>query len=330
MAGPQVLGVDDFALRRGHSYGTILIDMSTSTVVDVLADRTADTLAAWRRAHPGVEIVCRDRTCAYAEGIAWGTPHGPKSRTGGTSGGTSARLSNAPSSGTATTSKLWPTSRVPVPTRLHLRRRPPCPARPRSVRTASPRGPATGMPPFTPCSSKVKGCGRSPTCCPWAQHRAALRPRGPSDDLLVHAGTGRRPKNLEAYDSYLRERWAERCANAEVLYRELQALGYRGSGTTLRQYVRPWRAATSPAPTSPRPPTVRQATGWFLRNPAKLDADDHHGLQALTTACPHLGVLRLRVRQFAEMMMHRHGQNLETWMNTEPFSGSLAGALVTA
>ncbi|MGW0483996.1 hypothetical protein [Nonomuraea sp. NPDC003214] len=59
------------------------------------------------------------------------------------------------------------------------------------------------------------------------------------EDLLVHKGTGRRPKNLEAYDSYLRKRWAEGCTNAALLHQELQALGYYGSGTTVRQYVRP-------------------------------------------------------------------------------------------
>jgi transposase len=80
------------------------------------------------------------------------------------------------------------------------------------------------------------------------------------ESLLVHDGTGRRPKNLQAYDSYLRKRWAEGCTNAELLYQELQALGYHGSGTTVRQYVRPWRAGMPPALASARPPTVRQAT----------------------------------------------------------------------
>jgi hypothetical protein len=105
-------------------------------------------------------------------------------------------------------------------------------------------------------------------------------------DLLVHNGTGRRLKNLQAYDSYLRSRWARGMHQRELLYQELQALGYPGSGTTVRRYVRPWRAGMPPAPTSARPPTVRQATGWFLRNPATLDPDEHRQLQALTSACP--------------------------------------------
>jgi transposase len=71
---PAVLGVDDWAYRKGRRYGTLLVDLERHRPVDLLPDRTAESLATWLAAHPGVRLVTRDRSGSYAEGIAAGAP----------------------------------------------------------------------------------------------------------------------------------------------------------------------------------------------------------------------------------------------------------------
>ena len=69
-----MLGVDDFAFRKGQSYGTILVDQERHRIVDLLPDREAATLANWLGGHSGIEIVTRDRASYYADGIKKGAP----------------------------------------------------------------------------------------------------------------------------------------------------------------------------------------------------------------------------------------------------------------
>ena len=75
---PRVLGIDDWAWRKRHTYGTILVDLENRRVVDLLPDREPNTLAQWLLAHPGIEIISRDRGKDYIDGIEKALPNIPQ------------------------------------------------------------------------------------------------------------------------------------------------------------------------------------------------------------------------------------------------------------
>ncbi|WP_283139766.1 hypothetical protein [Rhizohabitans arisaemae] len=123
--------------------------------------------------------------------------------------------------------------------------------------------------------------------------------------------TGKRPAMVGEFACYLRQRWEQGCTDAERLYQEIKAMGYGGKGTSVREYPRPWRSRTDIVLPSAPPPTVRKATGWFLRGPDTLQADEQQHLRALIAACLALAALRDHVRAFAQMMLRLGGDGLE-------------------
>ncbi|MFE7839172.1 ISL3 family transposase [Streptomyces sp. NPDC057474] len=312
---PRILGVDDFALRKGHVYGTVLIDIETRRPVDLLPDREAATLTRWLAEHPGVEIICRDRATAYAEGARAGAPNAVQ---------------------VADRWHVWhnlaeAVDRCVTRHAAHLRE----PADP-----PTPQASAAAVAELEKIAKAGRPAGTAHRCADRTRerHRAvhALLDQGRAQrEIARELGLARntvrrfarattwqelvagkwqgRPSILDDYKPYLHQRWNEGCTSAAALFEEIRTVGYRGGLTVLRDYLRPLRSGATPRE-KVRPPSVRDVTGWITRHPDSLTPDETLKLKAILARCPDLDATAGHVHTFAEMMNARTGHQLPGWI----------------
>ncbi|WP_308380170.1 ISL3 family transposase [Streptomyces sp. ISL-43] len=304
---PKVLGVDDFATRRGQHYGTVIIDCATGQPLDLLPGRDAKTLANWLRKHPGVEIICRDRGGSYADGARTGAPQAVQVadrfhiwQNLGTAVETSVRRHNAclkPSTGpdsTANISTADPASTAKAMSPIEARIR----ERHTIVHALLDQG------------HGIREIARELHIGGNTVRRTA---RAETPEQLLTGRHQARPSQLDPYKAHLDKRWAEGCTNAIDLHAELQGLGYRGHYQTISDYLRPRRRQRIRV-VGPAPPGVRQITGWMMRHPDRLRDEDRQQLAEVLARSPELDATSRLVRGFAEILTTRTGQHLKDWV----------------
>ncbi|MEV6655204.1 ISL3 family transposase [Streptomyces sp. NPDC051219] len=250
---PRVVGVDEYATRKGRHYGTVLVDVETRRPVDLLPDRESSSLAAWLAQRPGIEVVCRDRAPFFAEGATAGAPQAVQvSRIGGTSGTTSATPPSGASPSTADACASW------YPRHLKQPRRSPTPQRSR---------PASPWPTGHRFADRTRTTHATVHALVEAGHsrRAIQRQLGMTSRTVKRYADAAKPEDLftgqwqtrtsvlDEYKAYLDDRWNEGCTNAWKLWEEIVPLGYQGSYQRVRAYLRQKR--TSPQPVTARLPS---------------------------------------------------------------------------
>nr|WSX54179.1 ISL3 family transposase [Streptomyces sp. NBC_00974] len=303
---PRVLGVDDFAIRRGQTYSTVLTSVEDHRVVDVLPTREAGPLAAWLIRHPGVEIICRDRAGAYAEGARRGAPNALQ---------------------VADRFHLWQGLGRAVETCVAAHRdclRNPSPSG--MLPEAIPGRPHDDSEPVGRRAERKKAAHAlvHELLAQGHSRRAIARHLGWGlNTVLRYANAARwqdtyrenrpRPSRLDPYKPYLERRFAEGCTSVTRLHSELVADNAPITYQMVRSHIATLRR--TPADAAPRPPTVRQVTGWLTRHPTTLTEEDRAGLKQVLTRCPELDTAAAHVRDFGEILTDRLGSTLPTWID---------------
>ncbi|WP_371666115.1 ISL3 family transposase [Streptomyces sp. NBC_01241] len=319
---PRVLGIDEFATRKGHRYGTILVDCESHQPLDLLPDRDADSVAAWLREPPGIEIICRDRAQVFADGARTGAPNAQHCADKWHV------WHNLAEAVERLVSRHRALLRDLVETSPEPERPEPEPAQVETVKAAEepsepyPQGKFLDRLRDTHAAVRAQveqGLSLREIARRLGLGRNTVRKyaRAASPEAMLHGQWQNRTSKLDAFKPYLDQRIAEGCTNVSRLHRELQERGARCSYSTLRDYVRPLcsdrRAAGSPPPIA-RPPSPREATGWIMRHPDHLRQDDQQQLKNLLARSLELTAAAGHVRTFATIMTNREEDRLRHWI----------------
>jgi transposase len=272
---PRVLGIDDFALRRGLVYATILIDAETGRRVDVLEGRTADVVEDWLRGHPGVEAVTRDGSGAYGEAVRSALPDavqcGDRWHLWHLLGEAAAKEVAAHSACWAEGAPLQEGKRAE--TTLE-----------RWQQIHDLRSQGVGL---LDCSRRLG----------LALNTVKRYDKADKPGLLRRAAQYR-PTLVDPYRDYLRQRRAEEPGvPVQQLLREIRERGYPGSSNLLVRYLNQGRADAGRPHIAPR-----KATQILLTRPDTLTDGQRETAARLSSACPEMTVLASLISSFAAML----------------------------
>ena len=275
LAVPRVLGIDDFALRRGMVYATILIDAGTGRRVDVLEGRTADVVEDWLRAHPGVEVVTRDGPGAYGEAVRSALPDAVQC---GDRWHLWHLLAEAAAKEVAAHSACWADG-VPL---QEGRRAETTLERWQQIRDLREKG--AGL---LDCSRRLG----------LALNTVKRYDRIDAPERLRRAAQYR-PTLVDPYRDCLRQRRTEEPGvPVQQLLREIRELGYPGSSNLLVRYITQGRADVSRPHIAPR-----KATQILLTTPDNPAGEQRETAERLSGACPEMKALASLISSFAAML----------------------------
>lgn len=312
---PRVLGVDDLALRRGQVYATILIDLETHRPVNLLKGRTAETLATWLRAHPGVEIIVRDRAEAYAEGARQGAP---------TAIQVADRFHLLQNASQALDQVLRTRHRRMALTVAEPAADPGRPLSPRQQEAQDRRAARIARWEEVRCryaaGESLRSIARTMGINRHTVGRLVTEELPPQNQIVHPCPGGLSSPSFQPYMSYLQDRWQAGCHTITQLYREITHQGYQGSYSLLQQALAAWRPPRPPKPE--RKHTRQLSIRWLcLRPPEDLEPDERPVLEQVLAEDEGLNTGYQLLQRFRKLIAERDVPALVTWLVDAETSG---------
>jgi transposase len=318
LSTPRVLGVDEWAWRKGQTYGTILCDLELGRVVDLLPDRNAASFAAWLRQHPGVDIIVRDRSGLYADGARQGAPaarqiadrwHLLRNLGDALRSAVDRHRAAVRSAARQVAGHLaehysdQQTKPISEQTRLTAKRT----AR-QDLYKEMCRLHAGGM--TIGAIARALGVSRQKV-------ERWLKSGGPA----THDKPAQ-PKLLDTWSGILEQRWLEGCRNGTRLWRDLRDQGVPISVTTVKRWAtaRRLRGAGTPeviAATTAgqwKAPSSRRCARLLTTAPEKLDADERRFIEHLGQTAPGLIQAAVVANAFTRMVRDHHDTGFDAWL----------------
>lgn len=343
------VGIDDFAFRRGLKYGTILVDLETLRVIDLLPDRAVATATAWFQAHPDVKVISRDRGADYATAASAGAPQAVQITDRW-------HLVHNLSEAVALVleqyrAQLRSISQLLVPPRVQEQDQ-------QHQESAAPEGsssppaPAAGQPYRAPFIQRVQRARRESRLTRYQQmvefQQQGLTTLHIAQQLGLSTRTvrrwlahehfpeqrqrRRRPSLIDPYEIYVLTRWHQGCRNGLQIWREITARGYTGSPKALYSYLARLRSTSSPSAEGSAPSRskkrkqavarsgpsdqflAKRAVRLLLRRPTELTPTEQQTLQMLCQAHPHVETVYLLAQGFMSMLHQHQVGSLALWL----------------
>jgi transposase len=329
-AEPHVIGLDDWAWKRRLRYGTLICDLEQGSPIDLLPDRSVESVSAWLKKHPSIDTISRDGSSEYASAIKKGAPQAREVSDRWHLVKNLAACVSVQLTKSLAQIRRAEQAAVNVPEEEQHVHDSPSHRRTRAEQRTQQARQAERNARYEHVMALFKQGMKSAEIAAQVGMTERTVRRWLSRGDIPYVGPRKpRPRLIDPYKAYLLSRWQQGCHQGAQLESELRAKGYQGSGRALYRYLETLepsarkrssalarRQTTSFLLANPLLTlSAQQATWLFFRRPEDLKEEDLERLRQLRQASSQIETAYCLVETFLQMVRERTGEQLDDWLD---------------